>query len=95
MTGYEDDWITLDYLEIFCQRNQLVVGCRNDEEELWISPLGPHPSDLGAREVREILRQSSLFELREMTREGHEAYELTPLILTRSELQQRLRRLLN
>ena len=47
------DWITLDYLEFFCQQNHLVIGCKRGEEEVWISPLGPHPSSLTSKEVAE------------------------------------------
>ena len=58
------DWITLDYLEFFCQQNHLVVGCKRGEDEVWISPLGPHPSDLTSKEVQDILRGSARFEIR-------------------------------
>jgi len=58
------DWITLDYLEFFCQQNHLVIGCKRGEEEVWISPLGPHPSSLTSKEVQHILRGSADFEIR-------------------------------
>lgn len=96
MTHTEPDWISLDYLEIFCEKNQLVIGCHHDDDELWVSPLGPHPSDLTAEEVRKILRHSSVFELRTMIHDEGDPDEVkSSLVLTRSELEQRLKRLSN
>lgn len=88
-------WITLDYLEFYCQRNQLMIGCRTaDEEELWISALGPEPSGLTADEVQDILRESSLFELRQMLEDDENILDES-LVLTRRELEQKLRLLMN
>ena len=85
------DLITLDYLEFFCQRNHLVVGCKRGEEEIWISPLGPHPSDLTSKEVQDILRGSASFEIRTTLDED---LELTSShFMSRAELEQQIRRL--
>ncbi len=87
------DWITLDYLEFFCQQNHLVVGCKRGEDEVWISPLGPHPSDLTSKEVQDILRGSSSFEIRTTL---DEELELTSSqFMSRAELEQKIRRLMN
>ena len=87
------DWITLDYLEFFCQQNHLVVGCKRGEDEVWISPLGPHPSDLTSKEVQDILRGSARFEIRTTL---DEELELTSShFMSRDELEQRIRRLVN
>ena len=87
------DCITLDYLEFFCQQNHLVIGCRSGEDEVWISPLGPHPSDLTSKEVQDILRGSADFEIRTTL---DEELELTSShFLSRAELERRIRRLMN
>jgi hypothetical protein len=87
------NWITVDYLEFFCQQNQLVVGCQCGEEEIWISPLGPHPSSLTSDEVQDILTQSSRFEVR---RALDEDLDLTSShFVTRRELEKRISRLMN
>ena len=87
------NWITLDYLELFCQQNQLVIGCKCGEEEVWISPLGPHPSSLTSAEVQSILTQSSRFEVR---RALDEDLDLSSShFVTRTELEKRIRRLMN
>lgn len=85
--------ITLDYLEFFCQQKQLVIGCRRGEEEVWISPLGPHPSDLTSDELHDILKTTSLFEIRKML-EG-EVESVDSEFLTRKELEQLIRRMMN
>jgi hypothetical protein len=87
-------WITLDYLEFFCQCNQVMIGCRTTHDEIWISALGPEPSELTADEVQDILHDSSLFELRQMLQDD-EAVIDESLLLTRRELEQRLRILMN
>ncbi|MDA2934563.1 hypothetical protein MYX82_09505 [Acidobacteria bacterium AH-259-D05] len=87
------DWITLDYLEFFCQQNQLVIGCKHGEDEIWISPLGPHPSHLTSQEVQDILRKSARFEVRTTL---DEELELTSShFVSRKELEQQIRRLMN
>lgn len=87
------DWITLDYLEFFCQQNQLVIGCKCGEEEVWISPLGPHPSSLTSDEVQAIFTQSSRFEVR---RALDEDLDLSSShFVTRRELEKRISRLIN
>lgn len=87
------NWITLDYLEFFCQQNKLVIGCKCGEEEVWISPLGPHPSSLTSDEVQDILTQSSRFEVR---RTLDEDLDLTSShFVTRRELEERISRLMN
>jgi hypothetical protein len=88
------EWITIDYLEFFCQRNQLMIGCRSDESEIWISELGLEPTGLSVDEVQGILKESSLFELRSLLAE-EESFIDDSLVLTRGELEQRLRLLLN
>ena len=87
-------WITLDYLELFCQRNQLVIGCRSGDEELWISPLGPHPSSLSSDEVRSILTDSPWFELRTVAGDDEPAPGDSSF-LSRAELEQAIRRMMN
>ncbi|MEE8348077.1 MAG: hypothetical protein V3R94_00785 [Acidobacteriota bacterium] len=87
------NWITLDYLEFFCQQNQLVIGCTSGEEEVWISPLGPHPSGLTSDEVQDILSQSSRFEVRRALEEDLDLS--SSRYVTRIELEKRIRRLMN
>ncbi len=70
-----------------------MIGCRRGEDEVWISPLGPHPSDLTSEEVHTILRESRLFEVREMT-EQEEAVSGSHF-MTRKELEQKIRRMMN
>lgn len=87
------DWITLDYLEFFCQKNQLVIGCKSGDDEIWISPLGPHPSTFTSQEVQDILSQSARFEVRKTL---DEELELSSShFVTRRELEQQIRRLMN
>lgn len=93
MTG-ENRWITLDYLELFCEQNHMVIGCQDGDHQLWISPLGPHPSSLTSNEVHQILTQSALFELRVMSDDTEET-ESPPFFLTRLELEQRIKRMMN
>ncbi|MFQ5741505.1 MAG: hypothetical protein ACE5JX_21115 [Acidobacteriota bacterium] len=88
------NWISLDYLEFFCQKNQLMIGCRTGEEEVWISALGPHPSSLTSEEIQDILGNSSLFELRNMLHDEEGLIHDTRF-LTRHELEQRIRLLSN
>lgn len=88
-----NEWITLDYLEFFCQKNQLLIGCKRGDEEMWISPLGPHPSTLTSAEVNDILRESSLFEIRQMLERDPEL--VTSTSLTRAELEAQIRRMMN
>ena len=90
----EDRWITLDYLELFCEQNHMVIGCEDGDHQLWISPLGPHPSSLTSKEVHQILTESALFEVRTMSEDTEET-ETPSFILTRSELEQRIRRMMN
>ena len=87
------DWITLDYLEFFCQQNHLVVGCKRGEDEVWISPLGPHPSDLTSKEVQEILRGGARFEI--LTTLDEELDLTSSHFMSRAELEQKIRRLVN
>ena len=90
----ENRWITLDYLELFCEQNRLVIGCQGGDHQLWISSLGPHPSSLTSSEVRQILTQSALFELRSMSDDSEES-EPPSFFLTRAELIQRIQRMMN
>ena len=87
------DWITLDYLEFFCQRNHLIIGCQRGEEEVWISPLGPHPSTLTSAEVHDILRESPLFEIRKILQNEPDLTDSDSI--TRTELEQRIQRMMN
>ncbi|RPI25285.1 MAG: hypothetical protein EHM61_14775 [Acidobacteria bacterium] len=87
-------WITLDYLEIFCEQNHLVIGCQDGNHQLWISPLGPHPSSLTANEVHQILTGSALFEVKTMSEDGEET-DAASFFLTRAELEQRIKRMMN
>ena len=88
-----NNWITLDYLELLCETNQLLIGCTRGENELWISPLGPHPSTLTPQELNDILRGSSLFEVRKLLTEDPDLDETS--FMTRRELEQRIRQLMN
>ncbi|MFB3905445.1 MAG: hypothetical protein ACE15E_18520 [Acidobacteriota bacterium] len=90
----ESRWITLDYLELFCEQNHMVIGCQDGDHQLWISPLGPHPSSLSAKEIHQILTESALFELRIMS-DATEENETPSFFLTRSELEQRIKRMMN
>ena len=87
------NWITLDYLELLCQTNQLLIGCARGESELWISPSGPHPSTLTPQELNDILRGSSLFEVRKLLAEDPDLEETS--FETRLELEQQIRQLMN
>ncbi|RPJ58176.1 MAG: hypothetical protein EHM23_18225 [Acidobacteria bacterium] len=90
----ENRWITLDYLELYCEQNRMVIGCQDGDHQLWISPLGPHPSSLTSGEVHQILTESALFELRVMSDDTEET-ETPSFFLTRSELEQRIQRMMN
>ncbi len=90
----ENRWITLDYLELFCEQNHMVIGCQDGDHQLWISPLGPHPSSLTSTEVHQILTESALFEVRTMSEDTEET-ETPSFFLTRSELEQRIKRMMN
>ncbi len=90
----DNRWITLDYLELFCEQNHMVIGCQDGDHQLWISPLGPHPSSLTSNEVHHILTESALFELRIMSDDTEET-ESPSFFLTRSELEQRIKRMMN
>ncbi|MBI4444727.1 MAG: hypothetical protein HY645_02360 [Acidobacteria bacterium] len=85
------EWITLEYLEWYCQQKQLAISCKLGEQELWITSLGPHPSLLDAQEVEGILKQSSSFEIFQMVT----GYSPAPQKISRSELAQRIRKMLN
>ncbi|MEE2822911.1 MAG: hypothetical protein VYA53_08000 [Acidobacteriota bacterium] len=87
------DWITLDYMELFCQQNQLVIGCKCGEGELWISPLGSHPSNLTSDEAQGILSQSAQFEVRRALDEDLD--RSSSHFLNRRELEKRISRLMN
>ena len=87
------NWITLDYLVVLCQTNQLLIGCTRGEGELWISPLGPHPSTLTPQELNDILKRSSLFEVRKLLAEDPDLEETS--FVTRLELEQKIRQLMN
>ncbi len=87
--------ITLDYLEIYCHRNSLVVGCRTEEDELWVSELGPEPSELSQTEIQEILRECRIFELRKQNDEEEDELFESSSVVTRPEMEARLRGLLN
>jgi hypothetical protein len=93
----ESRWITLDYLELFCEQNRMVIGCDDGDHQLWISSLGPHPSSLTSKEVHQILTESALFELRTMSDDPDDAEETEKpsFFLTRSELEQRIKRMMN
>ncbi len=88
--------ITLQYLEYYCTAKDILIGCRQGDDELWISCLGSHPSDLSASQVDQILDESRLFEVREY-RYGEEDHGEDPprLLLTRKELEERLGRMVN
>ncbi len=85
-------WITLDYLEILCQKNQFVIGCTDEEEELWVSALGPHPSSLTSTEVADILRRAAWFEIRLVTEESE---EFDSQLISRTELEKQIQRMMN
>ncbi len=87
------NWITLDYLEFFCDRNRLLVHCHESGDELWISALGSHPSHLSADEIGEILRRSRHFEIRGF-QEEESVEEPESYVLTRLEMEDRIRRMM-
>lgn len=89
----DKNWITLDYLEFFCQKNHLVIGCKRGEEEVWISPLGPHPSHLTSEELHDILKESSLFEIRKMLQKDPDFIDSQ--FVTRQELEQQIKKMMN
>ena len=89
----QKDWITLDYLELFCEKNNLVIGCNRGGETMWISPLGPHPSRLTSGEVHEILQESGLFEVRKIL--GQDPDLIDSHSITRSELAQQIKKMMN
>ena len=87
------DWITLDYLEFFCEQKSLVIHCAREGEEVWISLLGPHPSSLTSDEIQQILRESAQFEIRK-TADQDSDITLSEF-LTRAELETQIRLLMN
>ena len=87
------DWIRLDYLEFFCEKHHLIIECVTDEQEVWISPLGPHPSTLTSDQVHDILRESSLFEIRKL-RQGDPDFARRRS-MTRSELEQHIQKMMH
>jgi hypothetical protein len=86
-------WITLDYLELYCSQHRLMVGCADQEEDVWISDLGPHPSNLTSDEIAAVLHATGLFEIRRPTDEDFEDPE--GCLVSREELEERIRRMLN
>lgn len=94
MRSINRNWITLDYIELFCHMHRQLVRCRVGEGELWISELGSHPSDLTADEIDRILTRSTQFEIRDFrdedSEEGPDSY-----LLSRAEFESRLRRMVN
>jgi hypothetical protein len=92
MNGLLAEGITLDYLEFFCQQNQILVGCLHADQELWISGLGPHPSHLTADQVEMIIKEASWFKVRRVSAVPSEA----PIsLVSRRELEESLRRIVN
>ncbi len=89
----KENWITVDYLEIFCEKNKSVIRCHRGEDEMWISPLGSHPSTLTSEEVLDILKESSLFEIRRVIEEDLELVESQ--FLSRADLEKQIRRMMN
>lgn len=96
MTPANTSCITLDYLEIYCHRNSLIIGCRSEDGEIWVSELGPEPSDLTQAEIQRVLRESRIFEIRKRDsgEEGDDPF-VDSSILTRPEMEACLRGLLN
>ncbi len=94
MTQSERSCITLEYLEIYCHRNSLVVGCLSEEDEIWVSETGPEPSDKSQLEIQQILRSCRTFELRSRVDDEEQPFEHSS-VLTRPEMEARLRGLLN
>jgi hypothetical protein len=84
--------ITLDYLEFFCQQNQILVGCLHADQELWISGLGPHPSSLTSEQVEEIIKEASWFKVR---RVAAASSEVPTSMVSRRELEESLKRIVN
>lgn len=87
------NWITLDYLEMLCEKQQLVIGCKRGDDEVWISSLGPHPSTLTSQEVHGILRESSLFEIRRILQQDPDLVDAQSV--TRPELEERIKKMMN
>ena len=86
-------WITLDYLELFCSQHRLMVGCVDHDQDVWISDLGPHPSNLTSDEIAAVLQATALFEIRRPSDEDFEDPE--GCLVSRAELEERIRRMLN
>ena len=83
--------ISMDYLEMLCERQGIAVNCIRGDDELWITALGPHPSHLTSRDIEGILRESSRFEIYKI--DGDRSFESRPV--PRNELESRIRRLVN
>lgn len=82
--------LTLDYLEFFCQSRIMIIGCKQDEQEVWISPFGPHCDDLSRDQIDGFVDSSSEFEIIQVMRDLDVKYSLT-----RSELESQLQLLVN
>ena len=61
------DWITLGYRELYYSQNHIVAGRVDQEEDVWISDLGPHGSNLTFDELAAVLEATALFEIRRPT----------------------------
>ena len=89
----EIDWITQDYLEFFCQQKGLMVGCKGEGAEVWISAIGTHPPELSSRQIEDILKHSVYFEVRVWL---EEELNIAPSkLLSRKELEQNIQRMMN
>ena len=89
--GDKANWISMDYLEMLCERKGIAVNCIQGDYELWITALGPHPSDLTARDIERILRACSQFEIYKI--ESDRSFRSYPV--PRRELETRIKQLVN
>lgn len=82
--------ICLDYLEILCQTNTMIIGCGEGDHQVWVSPFGPHSDALSREEVDQVLTNSPAFEVIQIIRDLELQY-----CWSRQELELQLRRLVN
>ena len=85
------NWISMEYLEMLCERKGIAVNCIRGNDELWITELGPHPSHLTAQDIEQILRESSHFEIYKI--KSDRSFE--SFALPRTELETKIRRMVN
>lgn len=85
------NWISIEYLELLCERSGIAVNCIRGDDELWITELGPHPSHLTAQDIEKILRESSQFEIYKI--QSDRSFESFPV--PRTELESKIRQMVH